>query len=42
MHPKTMTAVRLIGLGILALAYTGITYAITGKPRIAFGAFYGN
>jgi len=42
MYPKTITAVGLIVLGILMLAYAGITYAITGKPRIAIGALYGN
>jgi len=42
MYPKTITAVKLIAFGIRMLAYTGITYAIIGKPRIAFGSLYGN
>jgi hypothetical protein len=32
MRPKMITAVILIGLGIVVLAYSGITYRTRGKP----------
>ena len=40
MNPKNITAVKLIALGILVLAYTGITYAITGKPVTVLSAYF--
>ena len=32
MRPKMIMAVILIGLGIVVLAYSGITYRTRGKP----------
>jgi hypothetical protein len=32
MSPKTITAVILIALGIVVLAYSGITYTTRGTP----------
>lgn len=32
MNPKTITAVILITLGIVVLAYSGITFKTPGKP----------
>jgi hypothetical protein len=32
MRPKMIIAVILIGLGIVVLAYSGITYKTRGKP----------
>lgn len=37
MNVKTIIAVILIALGIVVLAYSGITYTTRGKPVDVFG-----
>ncbi len=32
MNPKTIVACLLVGLGIVVLAYSGITFTTPGKP----------
>jgi hypothetical protein len=32
MNPKTIIAVLLVGLGIVVLAYSGLTFTTPGKP----------
>jgi hypothetical protein len=37
MNPKTIVAVALIALGIVVLAYSGITFKTRGKPVDVLG-----
>jgi hypothetical protein len=40
MNPKTITAAILIALGIVVLAYSGITFKSRGKPVDVLGLHF--